>query len=93
MPRRRFELVAGKSAKFWEISQTGKRTTVCFGRIGTDGQTKVKEFESAAAAKGNVETLISQKRKKGYIEVGTSKSASTKSASPSKRATKTSSTA
>lgn len=92
MPRRRFELVAGKSARFWEISQTGKRTTVCFGRIGTDGQTKVKEFDSAAAAKGNVETLISQKQKKGYVEVATRKSAGTKSARAPKSQTKTSST-
>ena len=92
MPRRRFELVAGKSAKFWEISQTGKRTTVRFGRLGTEGQTKIKESASAAAAKADAEKLISQKQKKGYVEVVTGNKSRTTSARPAKRAGKSAAT-
>ena len=36
---RRFEFVGGSSAKFWEVSVNGGEVTVCYGRIGTAGQT------------------------------------------------------
>ena len=38
--RRHFELVEGKSSKFWEIAPDGTSVTVRFGRIGTNGQTQ-----------------------------------------------------
>ena len=69
MPTRRFELVDDKSAKFWEISQDGAEYTVCFGKIGTKGQTKTKSLNSTDAALKEVTSAIKEKRKKGYQEI------------------------
>lgn len=69
MAVRRFELVDGKSSKFWEIEQTANQHTVCYGRIGTNGQSKTKEFDSTEAAQKDAEKLIASKVKKGYQEV------------------------
>ena len=33
-----------RAEKYWEITQVGKNVTVRFGKIGADGQLKVKEF-------------------------------------------------
>ena len=66
---RRFEFVEGTSSKFWEIRVEGDSHTVRFGKIGTDGQTKTKEFASAAEAKADAVKLIAEKTKKGYEEV------------------------
>ncbi len=68
MPKRYFEFVNGKSAKFWEVGNCGNDVTVRFGRIGTAGQTQVKTFPDAAAAEQHVEKLVAQKTKKGYRE-------------------------
>lgn len=83
MPR--FELVEGKSSKYWEITLKGKSFTVRFGKIGTDGQQQRKDFASAQDAKSEYEKLIAQKLKKGYVElkVGAAKSGRT-GASPGK---------
>jgi predicted DNA-binding WGR domain protein len=48
---REFQLVEGKSAKFWAIEVAGEQYTVRFGRIGTAGQTQSKEFDSPAEAR------------------------------------------
>jgi DNA ligase-1 len=66
--KRYFEFVEGSSAKFWEISQSGKDVTVRFGRIGTDGQTQTKTLADAAAATKHAEKLVGEKVKKGYQE-------------------------
>ena len=73
---RRFEFVggdvqrkSGNAAKFWEVSQSGADVTVSYGRIGTAGQTKVKTLASEEAATKEVEKLIGEKTKKGYVEV------------------------
>ncbi len=58
----------GTSNKFWRIAQDGYRQTVCFGRVGTDGQTQTKEFGSEDDAKKSCEKLIAEKRKKGYVD-------------------------
>ena len=71
MPKRRFEFKDTKSQKFWEINQRGKKYTVQYGRIGTDGQTRTKEFDSSADAKAAAEKLIAEKTRKGYAEAGT----------------------
>jgi predicted DNA-binding WGR domain protein len=63
---RRWELVAGSSAKFWEIGQDGVTVTVRFGRLGTAGQTQTKELPSAQAAEAHVAKLVAEKEKKGY---------------------------
>ncbi|REJ91429.1 MAG: WGR domain-containing protein [Planctomycetota bacterium] len=65
---RYFEFVDGKSSKFWEISRTGNEHTVRFGRIGTNGQSKTKEFADGEVAKRDAERLIREKLRKGYEE-------------------------
>ena len=68
MNKKRFEFVDGKSAKFWEISVSGCDATVCFGRIGTAGQTQTKTLADPAAAQAHADKLIAEKTKKGYVQ-------------------------
>jgi len=65
---RYFELVDEKSAKFWEISKDGETVTVRYGRIGTDGTSKPKDFPSEEKADAHCEKLIEKKTDKGYVE-------------------------
>ena len=65
---RRFALVAGTSAKFWEVSVTGATVHVRFGRIGSAGQSQSKEFADAPTAGAHAQRLIAQKLAKGYLE-------------------------
>lgn len=65
---RHFELVEGKSAKFWEITHAGNDVTVRFGRIGTQGQTQTKTLADPEAATRHADKLIAEKTKKGYVE-------------------------
>ncbi|HZQ50135.1 MAG TPA: DUF4253 domain-containing protein [Candidatus Dormibacteraeota bacterium] len=67
---RRFEYVGGTSNKFWEIGQSGSQVTVRFGRIGTNGQTQVKDLDSWDAAAERVRKLVAEKLREGYEEVG-----------------------
>jgi predicted DNA-binding WGR domain protein len=57
-----------RAEKYWEITQIGKTVTVRFGKIGADGQLKVKEFETKEDAEAEVVKLIKEKKKKGYLE-------------------------
>ncbi|MBL8915473.1 MAG: WGR domain-containing protein [Archangium sp.] len=72
---RRFEFVEGSSSKFWEVSVEGNTLTVVFGKIGTAGQTKPKDFASPEAAQKEADKLVSEKTKKGYVEVGSAPAA------------------
>lgn len=54
--------------KFWEIIVEGTTVNVHFGRIGTQGQTQVKTFQTAMATEHHVIKLIYEKKKKGYVE-------------------------
>jgi len=65
----RYELVDGKSSKFWEVNVEGSSVTTTYGRIGTSGQTTVKEHGSASAARKEKAKLIESKTKKGYVLV------------------------
>jgi DNA ligase-1 len=65
---RRFELIEGTSAKFWEVAREGPAVTVRYGRIGGDGQSKTKQLADEAAALRHVEDLIREKQGKGYTE-------------------------
>jgi DNA ligase-1 len=65
---RRFELSEGGSSKFWEIEVDGARHTVRYGRLGTAGQAKTKDFADAALALRDAEKLIAEKTAKGYRE-------------------------
>jgi predicted DNA-binding WGR domain protein len=51
MPTRSFELMDGKSDKFWTITVDARQHRVNFGRRGTTGQTQAKDFTSPEAAK------------------------------------------
>lgn len=66
--KRRFEFVSGSSAKFWEVTVSGVGVTVCFGRLGTDGQTQSKSFDDSAAAQNHADKQIEQKLGTGYVE-------------------------
>lgn len=66
---RRFENTEDGAAKFWEIEVAGTSHTVRYGKIGTDGQSKTKDFASAALAQTDADKLITEKTKKGYEEV------------------------
>lgn len=62
----RFEFVEGTSSKFWLVRQAGTTVFVTFGRIGSAGQTQIKQFDSADAAGTHVVRLIAEKTRKGY---------------------------
>lgn len=67
---RRFEFVEGGSSKFWQIELEGTQFTVQWGKIGTAGQSQVKEFPSEAKALAEHDKLVAEKLKKGYVETG-----------------------
>lgn len=68
---RRFELVEGKSAKFWQADVSGTTFVVEYGRLGTTGQRKEKDFGNEAAARRELEKKIAEKLREGYSEVRT----------------------
>lgn len=87
MKKIRLEFTGGKSSKFWQVAITGSKQTVTYGRIGTDGTSKTKAFESKADAIEASERLIQKKLKKGYLEVSpTSKIKTKKKATSTKKA-------
>lgn len=63
-----FEFKDAKSNKFWEISASGKKIKIHYGKIGTAGQVLDKEFSNAKDALIEMEKAISKKLKEGYIE-------------------------
>ena len=65
---RYFEFVDGGSAKFWEIKLEGTSYTTRYGKIGTDGQVSMKEYDSEDKAKREYEKIVAEKTKKGYAE-------------------------
>ena len=67
---RRFEFSDSTSNKFWEVEVKGKTLNVTFGKIGTKGQSKPKDFATPEIAKAEMEKLIKEKTGKGYVEVG-----------------------
>ncbi|MCL2716250.1 MAG: DUF4132 domain-containing protein [Alphaproteobacteria bacterium] len=71
----RYELIEGSAAKFWEVSVEGVTLTVRYGRIGTKGQTKDKDYASAAAATKEKDKLVREKTGKGYARVGSGETA------------------
>jgi predicted DNA-binding WGR domain protein len=68
MPR--YEFSEGSSNKFWQIDLKGKSFTTTYGKIGTSGQTSLKEWKDAAEAKKEYDKLVAEKTKKGYELVG-----------------------
>lgn len=58
-----------ESAKFWQVNQNDNKLTIVFGKIGTNGQTTEKVFDSTDEAVAEMAKLIASKLKKGYKEV------------------------
>ena len=56
-----------KSSKFWNIETKGKKLTTTFGKLGTDGRSSVKEFQTTSEVAKEAEKLILSKTKKGYL--------------------------
>ena len=66
---RLFESEDSDSSKFWDTELRGAELVVRFGRLGTDGQEKIKAFPDAAVAATEQANLIEEKLGKGYKEV------------------------
>jgi predicted DNA-binding WGR domain protein len=60
------EFEEGTSSKFWRARVEGKTLYVNYGKIGTNGQTQVKELGDPSAARAEYDKLVRDKRKKGY---------------------------
>ena len=64
------EFAEGSSSKFWRARVDGKTLYVNYGKIGSNGQTQVKDLADPAAAKKEYDKLVAEKRKKGYEDAG-----------------------
>jgi predicted DNA-binding WGR domain protein len=64
------EFEEGNSSKFWRARVEGKALYVNYGKIGTNGQTQVKDLADPAAARKEYDKLVAEKRKKGYVDSG-----------------------
>jgi predicted DNA-binding WGR domain protein len=81
------EFSDGKSNKFWEGEVDGAELTTRWGKIGSDGQTKTKAFDTPAKALAAYEKAVKSKTGKGYAEVSTgAASAPTEAAAPAAKA-------
>ncbi|RRD05654.1 WGR domain-containing protein, partial [Arachnia propionica] len=66
--QRRLSLTEGTSDKFWYIDVADDLVTVRYGRRGSDGTTKTKQYDSAEKALAEAEKQIAAKLKKGYAD-------------------------
>ncbi|MVT12101.1 leucine-rich repeat domain-containing protein [Chitinophaga tropicalis] len=64
-----FELQEGTSSKFWEISLNVNTITTRYGKIGTQGKTTEKDFETPVKARQEYDKLVKEKTGKGYQEI------------------------
>src|SRR6202012_4659627 len=64
MPR--YEFKEGTSNKFWDITLDGSSFTTKYGKIGTDGQETIKEWDDDDQAKKEYDKIIAKKVKEGY---------------------------
>jgi predicted DNA-binding WGR domain protein len=60
----------GSSNKFWRARTEDCRMYVNYGRVGTNGQTQVKDFPSSDRARAELDKVAGQKRRKGYVDEG-----------------------
>lgn len=70
MAKRMFEFSEGTSNKFWEAWSDGTEVRTRYGKIGTAGQTTIKDEGDEEKAAKLLAKLIGEKTKKGYVEVG-----------------------
>ena len=66
---RHFEYIGGTSAKFWQVTVAARSVSIRYGRIGTNGQSQTKSFQSEAEAQRFAEKQCSAKAAKGYLEL------------------------
>ena len=66
------EFEEGTSSKFWRARVEGRTLYVNYGKIGSAGQTQVKDFGSPELADKEYDKLVREKRKKGYVDAGSS---------------------
>jgi predicted DNA-binding WGR domain protein len=66
--KRTFIFTGNKSNKFWTIDTAETSFTVTCGEAGTAGQTSERSFSSEADCLQEVNKLIAEKTKKGYVE-------------------------
>lgn len=64
------EFEEGTSSKFWRARVEGKTLYVNYGKIGSNGQTQVKQLGDPDAAQAEYDKLVREKRKKGYVDAG-----------------------
>ncbi len=64
------EFEEGSSSKFWRARVEGGTLYVNYGKIGTNGQTQVKDLGGPEAAKKELDKLEREKRRKGYQDAG-----------------------
>lgn len=64
------EFEEGTSSKFWRARVEGKTLYVNYGKIGSAGQTQVKDFGDGSGAQKEYDKLVREKRKKGYVDSG-----------------------
>jgi len=64
------EFQEGTSAKFWRARVEDATLYVNYGKIGSAGQTQVKDFGTADLATREYDKLVREKRKKGYVDSG-----------------------
>jgi len=62
------EFEEGTSSKFWRARVEGKTLYVNYGKIGSNGQTQVKDFANSGDATKEYDKLVREKRKKGYVD-------------------------
>ena len=53
-----------KSQKFWSVVVVGTDITVNYGKLGTDGQTQVKNYATTEEAEKAASKLIAEKTRK-----------------------------
>jgi predicted DNA-binding WGR domain protein len=79
---RKLQLSDGKSNKFWTIRVDGDKYAVTFGRIGTAGQTREKEFASAELCAKAADKTIAEKLGEGYVDVAPASGAAETATAP-----------
>ncbi len=59
----------GESNKFWIIEQIETRYIVRWGKIGTNGRSKEKDFKNTEECSKEIEKLVKEKLRKAYTEI------------------------
>ena len=71
--------------KFWEVFVDGNSVKTRFGKIGAQGQMRLKDFKSKSDAAADLESQLAKKLKEGFIEPKAAKKPEAKGA-PAKSA-------